>query len=144
MDKFTIGEAADAAEELEALLEYNGFPYTRNGGAFRLVFAQSGVKWEMSCICEGSRVLLYGRYPFPVQENEQTLHLCSEINRQVVQGGMFAAQGALIFRTGAELFDAYSAYEQLARAMEYNSAVIRKFWNEAAACAGEWGNGDYA
>ena len=135
MDKLQIGEPVDAAVELEELLHYNGFSFRREGNRFYLVFSDRGCKWETLCICRNQMVLFYGRYPFPVMESESIRTVCEEINRQVVMGSMFVADGRVIFRTGADLFDAYSAYEHMGRALEYNAGVMVQFWKQVAACA---------
>lgn len=137
MEKFQIGEQADAAAELEALLRYNGFSFRRDGELFRMVFADRGFKWETVCVCPGRTVLIYGRYPFPAVDRERARKVCEEINRQVMFGSMFLSDGRVVFRTGADLFDAYSAYEHIGRALEYNAGVMTRFWNKIAACAGK-------
>ena len=135
MENLYTGEPLDAAAELEYLLQHNGFSYQREENRFSLVFADRGCKWETLGLCRGGQVLLYGSYPFPVQESDRTLRLCQEINRQVVMGSMVLAEGRAVFRTGADLLDAYSAYEQIGRALEYNAGVMVRFWAQMAACA---------
>jgi len=135
MDKLQIGEPVDAAAELEDLLRYNGFSFRREGERFFLVFTDRGCKWETVCVCRGQMVLFYGRYPFPVADPEGARLACEEINRQVVMGSMFLSEGRLVFRTGADLFDIYSAYEHMGRALEYNAGVMVRFWTQMASCA---------
>ena len=145
MDKLQIGESVDATAELEELLLYNGFSFRREGETFHLVFADRGCKWETMCVCREQLVLFYGRYPFPIVDRERAQTVCGEINRQVVQGSMFLHEDRAVFRTGADLFDAYSAYEHMGRALEYNAGVMVRFWSQMAACAavnfGDFGNG---
>lgn len=135
MAKFQIGGQADAAEELESLLRYNGFDFQRQGGRFRLVFADRGCKWETVCACVGQTALFYGYYPFIITNQTRASALCEEVNRQVLFGSMLTVKNRAAFRTGADLFDAYSAYEHIGRALEYNAAVVVRFWKELAACA---------
>lgn len=137
MDKLQIGEPVDAAEELEYLLRYNAFSFRRDGTRFYLVFSDKGCKWETLCVCQKQMVLIYGRYPFPVSESERVRTVCEAINRQIVMGSMFIHEGRVVFRTGADLFDAYSAYEHIGRALEYNAGVMVQFWRQMAACAAE-------
>lgn len=134
MQKFQIGDQADAAQELEDLLHYNGFAFRRQDGKFRMVFADRGFKWEAVCVCLEQTVLIYGYYPFPVADRERARSLCEEVNRQVLFGSMLLLEKHLAFRTGADLFDAYSAYEHIGRALEYNAGVMVRFWNQAASC----------
>ena len=101
------------------------------------MFSDRGCKWETLCICKEQMVLVYGRYPFPVMESEGIRAVCEEINRQVVMGSMFVNEDRVVFRTGADLFDAYSAYEYIGRALEYNAAVMVRFWSRVAPCAAE-------
>lgn len=135
MGKFQMGDPVEGALELEELLEYNGFSYRREGDRFYLVFSDRGCKWETLCLCQGTAVLIYGRYPFPAPESDELRGVCEKVNRQVVFGSMFPAEGRVVFRTAADLFDPYSAYEHLARALEYNAGVMVAFWEEVAAAA---------
>lgn len=135
MEKFLIGEPADAAEELENLLRANGFDFRREGGRFRLIFSDSGRKWETVCTCLERAVLFYGYYPFLIADGARAAALCQEINRQVLFGSMLLLGEQAAFRTGADLFDAYSAYEHIGRALEYNAAVVVRFWSRLAGCA---------
>ena len=134
MQKFQIGDQADAAGELEALLNYNGFAFQRQDGKFRMVFADRGFKWETVCVCLEQTVLIYGYYPFPISDGERARSLCGEVNRQALFGSMLLLDNRLAFRTGADLFDAYSAYEHIGRALEYNAGIMVRFWNQAASC----------
>ena len=135
MDKLQIGEPVDAISELEELLRYNGFSYRRDGGRFYLVFADRGYKWETMCVCREQTVLFYSRYPFPIAETDAARRACGEIDRQVMMGSMFLSEGRAVFRTAADLFDPYSAYEHIGRALEYNAGVIVRFWAQMAAYA---------
>lgn len=143
MQKFQIGDQADAAQELEDLLNYNGFAFQREGSKFRMVFADRGFKWETVCVCLEQTVLIYGYYPFPAADREKARCLCEEVNRQALFGSMLLLGKRLAFRTGADLFDAYSAYEHIGRALEYNAGIMVRFWNRAASCtAAEQGDFD--
>lgn len=135
MQKFQIGDQADAALELEALLNYNGFAFQRQGSRFRMVFADRGFKWETVCVCQEQTVMIYGYYPFSVTNREMARDLCEQVNRQAIFGSMLLLEKHLAFRTGADLFDAYSAYEHIGRALEYNAGIMVRFWNQAASCA---------
>lgn len=128
-------EAVDAAVELEELLCYNGFAFRREGGRFHLVFSDRGCKWETMCVCRERLVLIYGRFPLPVADPARARALCEEVNRQVVLGSMLLSEGRLVFRTGADLMDGYTAYEHIGRALEYNAGVMVRFWPQMAACA---------
>lgn len=123
-----------AAEEVEALLRHNGFAFQRTDNRFRTVFSDSGFKWETVFVCQDETVLLYGRYPFPIIDGERARQFCESVNRQTLFGCMLLLEERLVFRTGADLFDLYSAYEQLGRALEYNAGVIVHFRRQAFAC----------
>lgn len=135
MERLSFGELPDAAAELEDLLQYNGFFYHRNENRFSLLFEDSGRKWETVCICRGSLLLIYGRFPFSVRNYGQVRAFCEDVNRQVVSGSMFLLEERVVFRTSADLFDAYTAHEQIGRAMEYNANVITRFWTQIVSCS---------
>ena len=135
MEKFLIGDKADPAAELVHLLEYNGFAYRRDGDRFRVVFTDRGCKWETVCICREQSVLFYGLYPFPLRDAAKARELCGLVNSQVLFGALFPSGERLVFRTCADLFDLYSAYESLGRALEYNASVMVRFWRQMSACA---------
>ncbi|BAK99832.1 hypothetical protein OBV_26340 [Oscillibacter valericigenes Sjm18-20] len=132
MSRFHFQDEPDGAAELAALLDDSGVPYERSGGRFQLLFAKRGRTWRTVCDCEGSRVLVYGIHPQPVADWTAALTVCSDMNRQIVQGGCFLTQGRIVLRTGAELLEALTAREALARALEYNAAVMASFWDVLA------------
>ena len=136
-DKFIIGEQADPRLELKRLLDYNEFIYTEQEDGFRLIFSDMGLKWETEFVCTEEEVLIFSVYPFSVRNQADAEEFCAMVNRQVVFGAMLwdSASGRLVFRTGADLFDAYSAYEQIGRQLEYNANVITYFWSQAADAA---------
>ena len=141
-DKFQIGEKADSVFEVLRLLDYNDFVYHRDGDTFVLCFEDKGMKWETDMICRDDGVLIYGVYPFSVRDREKARTLCGTVNGQALYGAMIIVEGdelsptgcRLVFRTGADLFDAYSAYEMIGRSLEYNAGVITRFWEEAQKC----------
>lgn len=130
-DKFTIGEAPDPVSEVRNLLLYNDFLYEEEEGRFILWFMDRGMKWKTEISVLGQCVLIYGIYPFAVFEGEEREAFLREVNEQAVFGAMIAADDRLLFRTAADLFDAYSAYEQIGRSLEYNAGIITAFWEKA-------------
>ena len=120
------------AEELTALLEDSGVVYERTGDRFRFLFSSQGCKWQTVCDCAGDRVLIYGIHPVPVADRAADLEAADALNRQAVEGGCFVAEGRLVFRTGARLLEPVAARETLARALEYNAAVMTAFWSRLA------------
>lgn len=121
---------------------------------FLTILTDRGCKWETVFVCRESTVLIYGRYPFLIAAGKRALETCEEINRQVIFGSMILLDEAgvknrkdetgehtaggkqrMAFRTAADLFDAYSAYEQIGRALEYNAGVMVRFWMQAFSCA---------
>jgi hypothetical protein len=128
LSKFRIDEPNPKAELL-ALLNANAIPYSfGEDGAVHVLFAKAGCKWETIFRFASSAVLVYGIYPFRVTPGiGDTL---SRINAALVRGAFFTSEGALVMRTGADLFDTYAAYEAIARAIEYNASAIAAFWAE--------------
>ena len=138
-EKFMIGEAPDPVREVRNLLQYNDFVYEENDGRFTLWFEEKGKKWKTVIVCRQQYAVLYGIYPFAVSAGRKTAEFCESVNRKAVSGAMFTQEEngtvSLIFRTGAELFDSYSAYETIGRELEYNAAVLASFWEEASDCS---------
>lgn len=121
--------------QLTALLEDSGVAWQRNMGAIRFRLTSGGMTWEMACRCLDDQALLYGRYPFriPPDRRARALEACCEINGQVIRGGMYLTEaGHAVFRTWAGMSDAYTARENLAQALEYNIAVVTRFWGRMA------------
>ncbi len=134
-EEFEFNAPLEAGSELEAFLDYNGVSFQRTAGRFRFQFARQGCRWQTVCDCVGSRVLIYGVHPTPVQDRASALECCSELNRKVVQGGCFLTEERLVFRTEADFFEPCAARESLNRALEYNAAVMTAFWADLAAGA---------
>lgn len=136
MDKFRIDGPIDAGLELRALLNYNHISFVEEKNGMRFIFVDRGLKWETFCQpTDDSAVLIFGLYPFYVKSSGMVHKFCNYVNTQARYGSMFCENERLVFRTGADLFDIYSAYETIARALEYNAGVIVRFWVRASACA---------
>jgi len=129
-DKFFINKGLSAEEELLNLLRYNGIQYSGQGGEYRFVFSENGRKWRTICKCRGSTVMIYGLYPFELAEDLKAVHTVSEINAKLAYGCLFVLDGKAAMRTSAGLFDAYTAYEMIARALEYNADAVISFWDK--------------
>lgn len=124
----------DALALVESMLADSGIDRRRaENGELYFRLTDRGCRWETRCRVIKSTVLFYGVYPFRDLDRSRALGLCGEINRDLTQGAVFWTDGRAIVRTGAELFDAYAAYEAAARALEYNAGVITAFWPRFAA-----------
>ncbi len=122
-------EARDTRGLLIALLEDSGAAWREEMGLIRFRVAREGMVWEMSCRCEQDQILCYGRFPFAAVDRAQCLGRCNEINGRAVGGALFLdGEGRPVFRTRAELDDPYEARRRLIRALEYNAAVVTRFW----------------
>lgn len=137
MERFQLDPPVDAAQELRHLLSHSGFNFREEDGRFWLVFSERGCKWQTECVCRETAVLFYSSFPFVIKEEGLFDRLCQSVDRQVVFGSLFRVGERAVFRTAADLPDAFSAYEQLARMLEYNAGVVVRFWDEVAACAAE-------
>lgn len=115
---------------LTALLDGSGAAWTTQTGWIRFRMERNGCAWEMCCLPMDGEVLCYGRYPFRLDDREEGLRRCNEVNRQAVRGAMFLPDdGRPVFRTRAELDDAYGANLRLKAAIEYNAGILVRFWN---------------
>ena len=128
MERFLIDHDVSPKDELTALLEYNGVEFDADDEGVRFVLEDEIYKWETACRYTRSAVLIYGFYPFETSGDEETLRLLNEINGELTRGSMFLGKRCVIMRTSADLYDAYGAYEAIARAIEYNAGAIVKFW----------------
>lgn len=116
---------------LTGLLEDSGGVWQERAGLVRFRLCREGMTWETACRCLDGRVLVYGRYPFPVRNEANFARMCSRINSQVVEGAMFLPpDGRPVFRTGARLYELWDARARVADALEYNGAVIARFWGD--------------
>ncbi|MBR3570942.1 MAG: hypothetical protein IKN96_09145 [Oscillibacter sp.] len=115
---------------LTALLDESGAVWTTQTGWIGFRLEREGRLWEMRCLPVDEAVLCYGRYPFRVENRAEGLRRCDEVNRKAVRGAMFLPDdGRPVFRTRAELDDAYGARQRLKAAIEYNAAILARFWN---------------
>jgi len=128
MERFLIDRNVSPKNELTALLEYNGIEYSADAEGVRFVLEDEVYKWETACRYTRSAVIVYGFYPFETTGGEETLQLINRINGELTRGSMFLGERRVVMRTGADLYDAYGAYEAIARAIEYNAGAIVKFW----------------
>lgn len=131
MDRFTVDTDISPEDELISLLEFSGIQYLREDTGIRFLLADGNNKWETLCQFTKKAVIIYGIFPFESSGSEKTLSRLNEINRQLTMGGMFLLDGTIVMRTCADLFDAFSASETIARALEYNAGAICKFWRIA-------------
>jgi len=136
MDKFRLDGPADAETELEQLLELNGITAVREERGYRFILSSKGVKWETVCSpTEDGAVMIYGIYPFEATDTHTAEQFCGRVNRTARYGAMLQDQNRLVFRIGADLFDVYSAYETLGRALEYSAGIMTRFWVQASAAS---------
>ena len=131
----TFDVPPDGGTELAALLERSGVDFQREGERFRFLFTSRGCKWQTVCDCREGLVLVYGIHPAQVTHTEESLALCSRLNRRVVQGSFFLQEGRFVFRTSAELTERWEAQARIARALEYNAAALSTYWERLAAGA---------
>lgn len=125
----------DGGAELESLLTRSGVDFAREGDQFRFRFASGGCTWQTVCRCQGDLVLVYGIHPAPVEDAGRALALCGQLNGRLVQGSLFLQEGRFVFRTSVRLTEAFEAQERIADALEYNAAVISRWWERLAAGA---------
>ena len=123
----------DGGAELAALLERSGVDFIRQGDQFRFRFASGGCAWQTVCQCRGDLVLVYGVHPVPVTDVPGALALCSRLNSRLVEGSLFLREGHFVFRTSARLTEAFEAQRRIAGALEYNAAVISRWWERLTA-----------
>ena len=136
MDKLRLDGPADAKAELEQVMEFNGIAAIREGNNFRFLLSSKGVKWEtLCCPTEDGAALIYGIYPFRVTDGKKAEAFCRRVNEAARYGAMLYRDEMLAFRIGADLFDVYSAYETLGRALEYSAGIMTRFWVQASAAA---------
>ena len=136
MDKLRPDGPADAGTELEQVMEWNGITAKREGRNYRFLLSSRGLKWEtVCCPTEDGAVLIYGIYPFRVTDAAGAEAFCRRVNAAARYGAMLYREERLVFRIGADLFDVYSAYETIGRALEYSAGIIARFWVQAASAA---------
>jgi len=128
MERFLIDSNISPKEELIALLDYNGFDYSAESPDIRFILEDGFYKWETVCCFTRTSVLIYGMYPFETDDCKSTLESINKVNNLLTRGSMILSEKRVIMRTSADLYDAYGAYETIARAIEYNAGAIVKFW----------------
>lgn len=135
MDKFDASQKPEPEKVIEQLLEYNALKYSKDPKGYTITFMDGIMTWNVRISVDQGIVMILGSYPFPVRDIREAMDLAERINHRVLSGAMFMDFDRLVFRTSADLFDAFSAVETLGRALEYNTGIITHFWNEALALA---------
>ena len=137
MTKFFLDEQVCPREELLYFLEHNGVQYVLEGEEIRFTLAQGHYKWLCVCRWGGNSVIIYSVYPFKLAEKDRAkaAEAINTVNGKLTRGGLFSHNGSPVMRTDADLFDAYGAYEAIARALEYNAGAMTEFWGQLAALA---------
>ena len=126
----------DAEKELKYLLSYNSFDHQGEMGHYSLKFRDGDRIWTNEFEVMKEKILIWGVYPFECMDIQKGMEFCNTSNLQTVMGAFFIYKAHLTYRTSADLFDAYSSYECLARALEYNANVIIHFWSKASEASG--------
>ena len=106
MDSYLHYDEADPRSELVQHLQMKGVPFLDEGSEVRFSLCDGAFQWETVCRFAPHTVMIYGVYPFLAAD-----------------------------RLSAVLTDVYSAQEAVARALEYNAAAVRCFWEKMRACA---------
>ncbi|SKB73409.1 hypothetical protein SAMN06296386_104256 [Lachnospiraceae bacterium] len=125
-------QSNDADKELKYLLDYNSFTYEGSGGHYSLQFRDHGLVWNTEFQVIGDRVMIWGMYPFSCMNEARGNEFCNSVNLQTVMGAFVMYKAHLTYRTSADLFDAFSSTECLARAIEYNANAVVHFWDRAS------------
>ncbi len=116
-------------ELLTRLLEERGVPWVRERGLIRFRLRRGGAEWEVDCRCLDAQAECYGRYPFSVSGRADALRRCNEINLRTARGAMLLPpDGRPVFRTVADIGDAYDAAERIERALDDNARLLLRFW----------------
>lgn len=131
--ELTFDLPPDGGTELAALLERSGVDFVREDGQFRFRFSSGGCTWQTVCRCQGDLVLVYGVHPAPVTDPARALALCGWLNARLAEGSIFLQEERFVFRTSARLTEALEAQSRIARALEYNAAVLSRWWERMAA-----------
>ena len=131
--ELTFDLPPDGGTELAALLERSGVDFVREDGQFRFRFSSGGCTWQTVCRCQGDLVLVYGVHPAPVTDPARALALCGWLNARLAEGSLFLQEERFVFRTSARLTEALEAQSRIARALEYNAAVLSRWWERMAA-----------
>ena len=131
--ELTFDLPPDGGTELAALLERSGVDFVREDGQFRFRFSSGGCTWQTVCRCQGDLVLVYGVHPAPVTDPARALALCGWLNARLAEGSLFLQEEHLVFRTSARLTEAFEAQSRIAHALEYNAAVLSRWWERMAA-----------
>lgn len=131
--ELTFDLPPDGGTELAALLERSGVDFVREDGQFRFRFSSGGCTWQTVCRCQGDLVLVYGVHPAPVTDPARALALCGRLNARLAEGSLFLQEERFVFRTSARLTEALEAQSRIARALEYNAAVLSRWWERMAA-----------
>ena len=134
-EDYAFYDTPDTAAEIRNLLEFNGMDYAENDGCFRLIFCSQGRKWRTAIAAQENFAIVCGEYPFSPAEFTKGFALCSRINSEIVTGCAFVSGQSLIFKTTADIFDGYYAYEAIARALEYNAGAMLHYWADAYECS---------
>ena len=131
--ELTFDLPPDGGTELSALLERSGVDFVREEDRFRFRFSSGGCTWQTVCRCQGELVLVYGVHPAPVTDPARALALCGRLNARLAEGSLFLQEERFVFRTSARLTEALEAQSRIARALEYNAAVLSRWWERMAA-----------
>lgn len=131
--ELTFDLPPDGGTELSALLERSGVDFVREEDRFRLRFSSGGCTWQTVCRCQGELVLVYGVHPAPVTDPARALALCGRLNARLAEGSLFLQEERFVFRTSAHLTEAFEAQARIAHALEYNAAVLSRWWERMAA-----------
>ncbi len=132
MERFLPDERLEPLRELTALLSYNGVKYREEESGVRFAFEEAGCRWEVACRFAPNAVMIYGVYPFLMRDEGEARRAMDRVNATLIRGSLFLMEGRPVLRTSADLIDAYSAYEAILRALEYNAGAMLRFWNDMA------------
>ena len=135
MDSYLHYDEADPRSELVQHLQMKGVPFLDEGSEVRFSLCDGAFQWETVCRFAPHTVMIYGVYPFLAADRLSALESANDANSQLQQGSLFLSGSRPVLRVSAVLTDVYSAQEAVARALEYNAAAVRCFWEKMRACA---------
>lgn len=112
----------------------SGLQWQSDAGLIRFRLQRDGLIWEIACRCLENSLLVYARYPFSA-ERSWLLEQCSRVNSQLIRGAFFVPEdGQAVYRIRVEMDDIFGARARLKTALDYQTAVITRFWGDFASC----------
>ena len=118
-------------KSFELLLSERRIEYIIEDGYFRFNISSSKALWEDDVKCYDSLMLIYGRFPNEVSDEETAFKMISDMNAHLRFGGAFLSKDSHpVYRLDVRLYDVFDMKRRMMDSFKIHTQVMSRYYSE--------------